>query len=462
MLDKRIIDQLEAASKLSSEDFYRKIAATHQASKGNVTKEILGAAGLGLLAFPFGGWALSAIAASPFLLWAGMKIMDGKQGLDEIENGNWVDCLPLKEKQRYLRDVKAIAAGTDSASMPAGKSNPPTGAIAVEDLASLLAQSTILNCIIVGGSQCGKTTFTNAALRAIAQQPSPRPFLFDGKPKPSNNWGGLKDGLQYLAVNTNDRAAIAFEMWKEIADELTRIQDGGQGVVSLPVVDEINNQRILLPKTSQEDLDKLISRFATQVQEFGGGVWLTSHSHLVEDLGFNRQMQNSFAIIALGKDGRNQSVEACIDDALIIRNRETRKALKAQLAAYQGKGAIAFTNLGGSPRIVALPDYRQPNPVPVGAGVSAPEDGDPFSLAALERALKLSLDPDTLPAELKAIHQYAQRCNDWIKARDCQRNITGFSSHSATLVREWFGQLASIGLGDTDGLGESLRYRSKG
>jgi hypothetical protein len=68
-------------------------------------------------------------------------------------------------------------------------------------------------------------------------------------------------------------------------------------------------------------------------------------------------------------------------------------------------------------------------------------------------------DIDSLPSELRAIAAYAMKEGGWIKARDCQRNITGFGGYSASQVRKWFQQLADLDCGFVDGDKTGLTYR---
>ena len=494
MLDKRLIKQLELASEQDTDTFYRKIAARDCAEKGSFTIEgaialLGGYVGLAIVGSPIGILFGAALPVS----WIAWKLWEGYEGLKAIETGDWLDRLPERERQRYLKDkaaeTKALPAGQDATTAPGEP--PKVHGLSVENLASTLAQSPELNALIVGRSQSGKSTFINAALEVICGK---LPYILDGKPERTNTYAGLKaDPNIYLAVNSKDAAMEAIARWENVL-ELLRKGQSGDPLPQLVVMDELNNQRLLLDNKDGKTLDEAIALFSTQVMCQGGGIWLSSHSHLVSDVGLNRQLQTSYAVIALGRNGRYSSIEAVLDDSLVIRSKVAREALKAQLTAYRdngGNGAIAFTNLGGDDRLVVLPDYSKllsPTSTP-GADPSHQQDDapqwledelvqssdldtvgelnrlyqldtvepNPFGAAAFEQAK--TPDLDSLPSELRAIADYAASRGDWVKARDCQRNITGFGGHSASQVRAWFTQLSNLGIGAVDGDPDSLKYR---
>ena len=494
MLDKRLLKQLELASEQDTDTFYRKIAARDCAEKGSFTIEgaialLGGYVGLAIVGSPIGILFGAALPVS----WIAWKLWEGYEGLKAIETGDWLDRLPERERQRYLKDkaaeTKALPAGQDATTAPGEP--PKVHGLSVENLASTLAQSPELNALIVGRSQSGKSTFINAALEVICGK---LPYILDGKPERTNTYAGLKaDPNIYLAVNSKDAAMEAIARWENVL-ELLRKGQSGDPLPQLVVMDELNNQRLLLDNKDGKTLDEAIALFSTQVMCQGGGIWLSSHSHLVSDVGLNRQLQTSYAVIALGRNGRYSSIEAVLDDSLVIRSKVAREALKAQLTAYRdngGNGAIAFTNLGGDDRLVVLPDYSK-----LLSSASAPgathqqdeapewledelvqsesvdtvgrlnrlyqmkdaEDSRPFGMADLEKAKTPNLD--SLPSELRAIAEYAaKRSGQWITARNCQREIKGFYGYSAEQVRAWFQELADRSVGQVESPQGNLIYK---
>ncbi len=88
--------------------------------------------------------------------------------------------------------------------------------------------------------------------------------------------------------------------------------------------------------------------------------------------------------------------------------------------------------------------------------LQSPSEPNPFDAKYLTETPS---EFESLPYDLKAIANYAAKQNDWIKARDIQRNVTGFNGYSATQIRMWFCDLSRLGVGSVDGDEHTLKYR---
>ncbi|WP_348256978.1 hypothetical protein [Leptolyngbya sp. PL-A3] len=100
-----------------------------------------------------------------------------------------------------------------------------------------------------------------------------------------------------------------------------------------------------------------------------------------------------------------------------------------------------------------------------------PEPANPFEMTAevLERLYEASPNASTapddqlvkLPLELRAIAEFAHRQNRWVTAREVRSGIPSLKEGkvSTEVIRGYFRQLASQGLGAVDGEGDRLKYR---
>lgn len=235
-----------------------------------------------------------------------------------------------------------------------------------EDLAKTIGldPSDESNYLFVGRSGSGKTSFIlNAMSNRLIKDTKTQWLILNGKPERGNNWGGLTETRSYLSVNTEERAVTALKYLTQYQKKLAEWQDSGARHTSLFVVaDEVNNQRSLLDEKEAKIHSKYLALVATQGRSEGCGLWLSTHSHLVSDVGLNRQVQTSFQVVALGREGKLESVAAAIADPYIIRDEELRAQLKAKLRIFNnlgGQGAIAFTTQGGNTRLVRLPVYSK-------------------------------------------------------------------------------------------------------
>jgi len=74
--------------------------------------------------------------------------------------------------------------------------------------------------------------------------------------------------------------------------------------------------------------DKKISLCATQSMSEQSGLWISTHSHAVYDIGLNKRLQQGFQIIVLGSQGKYESIGYAIDDEYLVRNKDLRRLSK--------------------------------------------------------------------------------------------------------------------------------------
>lgn len=90
-------------------------------------------------------------------------------------------------------------------------------------------------------------------------------------------------------------------------------------------------------------------------------LWIMGQSHLVQDVGFNRNVQANFDLFALGKPPNLDSVRAMASDQYIVRDPRQRPVLLDQIAnlesSYTGSAPLVFSSINGG-RISVLPDLR--------------------------------------------------------------------------------------------------------
>lgn len=304
---------------------------------------------------------------------------------------------PQEEENPFQFDAPALDDHLDFCEIPS------------EDLASLIGNcpQDEANYLFVGKSRSGKTTFLLNAMAARLNARKDTGFvILNGKPERENDWGGLRNGKGYLAVNTEERAAIALKRVVVFQKKLAEWQDGGDPHNPLFIVaDEVNNQMALLSEKESAIYAKYLGLIATQCMSEGCGLWISTHSPLVSDIRLNRQQQNSFQIVALGREGKYESIEACLSDPYIVRDEALRSNLREQLRSYKNSGsrdAIAFTTQGGNPRLVRLPHYSKDlrlvdNSVPQPAA-PAPQPEPPA-----DNAPEFSSEDQELIAKMKAI-----------------------------------------------------------
>lgn len=386
-------------------------------------------------------------------------ILDKERILIETEAA--IDILEAHYRPWALPPQQAQAIANHG-SLQGASPLPASEIFPVEDLALTIAESDSdeENFLFVGKSRSGKTSMVlNAMARKNAKHDGMVDwYLFNGKPEKGNRWGGLVDSpSDYWEVNSEEKAA---DMYGQLQACVRVLQDwqstGADHYPMVLIFEELNNQRILLTDQQRKDLDKKIALFTTQCMSEQSGLWISAHSHNVVDLGLNKKLQQSFQVVALGRNGKYESVSAVLDDEYIIRDRDLRQALKAQLQAYTHtgeKGAIAFTNLGGSSRLVKLPHYSKDVSLRQSA-LNSPAwaGGDEVSQLRdqLERSWQRSdknsgENPNGITPELHGIIQFCRENGGAVSSRDCQRKF----KLSADDVKALFDNLESAGLGVT-------------
>ncbi len=386
-------------------------------------------------------------------------ILDKERILIETEAA--IDILEAHYRPWALPPQQAQAIANHG-SLQGAPPLPASEIFPVEDLALTIAESDSdeQNFLFVGKSRSGKTSILVNAMsqKTLKNQGLVDWFVFNGKPERENRWGGLVDSPNdYWAVNSDERAIEMLGQFKACVSVLQQWQDSNaQHYPMVICMDEVNNQRNLLPKQQQQEFDRRLSLFATQCMSERSGLWLSTHSHNVDDIGLNRKLQQSFQVVCVGRNGKYESIAAVLDDEYIIRDRDLRQALKAQLQAYTHtgeKGAIAFTNLGGSSRLVKLPHYSKDVTLRQSA-LNSPAwaGGDEVSHLRdqLERSWQRSdknsgENPNGITPELHGIIQFCRENGGAVSCRDCQRKF----KLSADDVKALFDNLESAGLGVT-------------
>ncbi|WP_204151903.1 hypothetical protein [Leptolyngbya sp. CCY15150] len=421
----------------------------------------------------------AALVAAPILSGAAARKSSVALNAHRFQKIN-KDCDELLGKERIIIETEAAIdvleahyrpwalppqqaqAIANHGSLQGASPLPASEIFPVEDLALTIAESDSdeQNFLFVGKSQSGKTSILVNAMsqKTLKNQGLVDWFVFNGKPEQDNRWGGLVDSPNdYWAVNSKGRAIEMLGQFKVCVSVLQQWQDSSaQHYPMVICMDEVNNQRILLPTPQRRELGERLSLFATQCMSERSGLWLSTHSHNVDDIGLNKRLQQSFQVVCVGRNGKYESIAAVLDDEYIIRDRDLRQALKAQLQAYTHtgeKGAIAFTNLGGSSRLVKLPHYSKDVSLRQTA-LNSPAwaSGDEVSQLRdqLERSWQRSdknsgENPNGITPELHGIIQFCRENGGAVSSRDCQRRF----KLSADTVKELFEVLEHGGWGRT-------------
>jgi hypothetical protein len=294
-------------------------------------------------------------------------------GMTDEMKGQYVEFL-RKVETPYLTGTQTL----DSINSPADKvtggkqealdQEPDGSIIPVEDLAQSIADADIDegNILFAARSRAGKTTLIgNAIYRKHQRHNGNIDFrIFDGKGGKDVKFAGLeRSPKDYTLVNTEAAAAQMMGEFSGVLGALAAYQTEPEHHFPMVCIhEELNHQRVLLPKKRREQLNENVARYATQGMGEEFYHWLSSHSHYVEEVGLNRMIQQCYRIVALGRNGKYESLQFVLEDEKVIRDKGTRDRLKAQLQEYiasGGKGTIAFTNLEGNPRLVTLPFYSK-------------------------------------------------------------------------------------------------------
>lgn len=468
MLDKRLIKQLELASEQDTDTFYRKIAARDCAEKGSFTIEaaialIGGYAGLAVVGSPIGILFGAALPVS----WIAYKLWDGYEGLKEVESGNWVDRLPEREKQRYLKDkaaeTKAIAPGAEQNSSDAA---PPCSKKWTDAQWKLwkrigsecpgIRSAIFAKVLVVSGpQQTGKSSLASAiaycrlallSVPVIAVTPH-----VDGK----KIFGGLVVGA---GQNFDE-----IELWYQgMVDGFSMNADR-----RTIVIDEITQYT-----GDHEKLGQNIIRTALS----------ESDKH-----GYSPILINHAATVSAGFAGIKGVRELIDTSAAKIVRRYAKTAYGAQTrspnitVALPGEDAIEVS----VPEWFYLPKLQSMVPVSLPhTQDEAPEwleqklvqSGQIDTVGELNRLYQLDTDKSTpfgaddferakspdlnsLPPELRAIADHAAKQSDWVTARECMASIRSLRGLSTDDIRGKFQQLANLNVGTVDGEGQSLKYR---
>jgi|GEM_PF-6637963 len=367
--------------------------------------------------------------------------------------------LGMTQPQQQLPAAQHVHVTVDAN----GQATLPT-----EDLAQTIADagSDEQNFLFVGKSRSGKTSVlvNTIAHKNQRHQGMVDWFIFNGKPEKVNDWGGLRASKSdYWDVNSEEKAV---EMFGQFQANVGALQDWQtQGTEHYPmflVMDEVNNQRILMTDADRKKFDKKLSLYATQCMSEQSGLWISTHSHAVDDIGLNKRLQQNFQVIVLGRLGKNESIAYAIDDEYLIRDKDLRVALKAQLQAYVAsgeKGAIAFTNIGGDSRLVKLPHYSKDVRItasPLNASVK-PQPQDNQQVMRPREQLEVMWSLPTAQPEQTALsgkeRDFLRYCAEknligqWVKIREIRQNWANRNDLKGDSLPIFLGTLTQAGWG---------------
>lgn len=459
MLDTKIEKQLARAAELPTDEFYTQIAAYRQVPRADWGLEgvatFIAATGAYAIALWPGAIAAGLIGGS-YIVW---KLLDSHEALTEIESGKFQKHLPPTELEQYRQDVAALPPATETPQLPEApapidprKVAPPISqqwnerqwqlwTRLIQDCPDLRFALFSKVLVISGPQQTGKSSLASAIayLRAVLlNQPiiAVTPHIDGSKIFAGDVIGSGEDfeAIQNWYTDLKENFSMDAQRRSLVIDELTQYAG------------------------DHEDLGKAIVRSAiSESDKHGYAPILINHAKTVS-AGF------------AGIKGCRELIDSSATQI-------TRQYTETDYGAMERSPAIELSRPGQKAIEITLPKWLYmpllakhfplPKPEPTA------QDEDPFGMAAFQQAErqaaanvvelrpdKPAIDLSVLPGELKAIAQYAaKRPGQWIKARDCQRNITGFSGHSADTVRGWFYNLAEQQIGIVDDSSDRLRYR---
>lgn len=404
-----------------------------------------------VMASPPLGIAIAAVG----LLHMVDKVRQGERAFDEIENGRF-DRYLNEQQRRILEAIKdaptapALPSAVEGGTMPA----PPIArdwneqqwrlwnAIA-RDCPELRYPLQSKLVVISGPQQTGKSSLAAAIAYC-------RSFLFGW---PATAITPHPDGLKIFdgQVIGHGRNFSAIEAFYEAMVEGFSMGGDRRSLI----IDELTQYQ-----GDHAELGKALVRTAlSESDKHGYAPILLNHA---------KTLSAGFAGI--------KGMRELIDNSALQLTRQYQETEWGEMVrspvvemVRPGQEAIAIR----IPDWLYLPHLRGRYPMPAAAVAAATDTerqveppANPFQLTPdmLQRIYDASPSEEELPADLPseaaAIAQYAaRRRGEWVKARDCQRNITKFGGYSADQVREWFTMLAARGIGEASGEGESLKYR---
>jgi hypothetical protein len=319
-------------------------------------------------------------------------------------------------------------AGAQAAGVPDAVSVLPQS----RDVAGEIAAADGHACI-VAKTRSGKTTLMIDGIRrdlAMGRQV----FLIDGK---GDRRLQQLQGITYLQVNRPERVPKLMALLDGILQQLAARQDGAQGQQLALWIDEHNLVRAAaaqyakLAKRAKDsegaevEGDYLMGLERLLLQGASAGIYarLSSHTSRVADLGFNTGVLDSVSFIALGRQGRNES----LDDLLLYQFKgRSKQALEQQLEQLTAQAHL----LGETPLILTTHHPRgfclpaapaaEPQPVPVAMGQQQPAQDIRQQLEGLlERSP--AMPPDGLP--VKREESKLSRLMDYLKRHAAQQPV---------------------------------------
>ncbi|MBF2088488.1 MAG: hypothetical protein IGR90_06220 [Synechococcales cyanobacterium K32_A2020_035] len=483
------MNQLKAATEQDTDTFYRRIAARDCAEKGSFTIEaaialVGGYAGLAIVGSPIGVLFGAALPVS----WIAYKLWDGYEGLKEVESGDWVNRLPEREKQRYLKDkaaeTRALPAGQDTTAPGAPMRGVLEGGIVAPPMSKdwkaqqwelwnritkdcpTIRYLIFANLIVISGpQQTGKSSLASA----IAYTRS----ILTGKPTqaitPHIDGATVFKGAEVIGHGGNFEAIDAwYKDLKEgltmggdrttlVIDELTQYQDDyeklGQAIV-----------KTAISESTKHGLDPILINHATTVS--AGFANIKGVRGLIDTsaVQVTRQYQEAewgetqrspiVAIVRPGKDSIEVTIPAwfhlptleqsygAVPWATVTHQQdEAPQWLEDELVQSDSVDTVGQLN-----RLYGMD--AEPTPFDAADLAGGSDEGD-------------RLPSPKLTKDQAALVEFAQKRKTWLTAREVKNCCSHFKMKDCSTgdIREVFIELASLGVGDVEGEGDRLKYR---
>lgn len=310
--------------------------------------------------------------------------------------------------------------------------------------------------------------------------------IFNGKPEADVDWGGLRaSSNDYMAVNTPERALDMVYKFKSLHRVLTGWQDGDdpEHAPMLALFDEVNNQRLCIPKVkihigadegsslaelkgtqqAKDAFDETMKLFITQCRSERSGCWIMTHSYLVENIGLDRQLQSSFSFIILGR-ASYELIAGAIRDAALISSAATRERLREQYEAVipllPPKTPIALTNVDGPWRLVRLPRYEKQVFIARGPlNQSAREIADADAERAWAKAYGAAAEASPkLNERQQAILEFGRENRGLHTPSEIQARVWACRGVKAAELAQDFAVLQALNFGSTEKTSRSVKW----